>query len=282
MSGTPDTSVLRTRKPRARRLFGQSGRTLLVAMDHLSRPERGTACRDPARVLAEVQAAGADGVLLRPGPAARLAPRLGSLALVVSLIRDLPITDHSLDLSMRLGADAVKTEVFPGADDAAQWAGAEALAARCDARGMPLVIESIPFSFAARERHTPDNLRAAARLAADLGADVVKTRYTGDPETLAELVSFAATPVVVLGGSSGSVEDLLTMVRAALDSGAIGAAIGRRIWASDRPGAMAGALSRLIHEDASVDVAVAEATRTVVGASARGTGSAGSGVGREG
>lgn len=252
-------------KRRLCRILGGDGRTLIVAMDHLSRLGRGVRLRDPARVLREAAAGGADAVLLRHGLAARHAAELGRMGLVLSLGYDLPAHDYGVELGLRLGADAVKVEAFPGSEtlpDSRARLGP--LAARCERWGMPLIAEMIPVSFAAKASHTPANVADAARLGADMGADVVKTYFTGDSESFAEVVALAQVPVVILGGSGGDDRSLFESLRAALDAGAVGAAVGRRVWTSSRPGRVAGALARMIHEDLGVDAALAEVSRTVV------------------
>jgi len=254
-------------KSRLRRLFRSDGRILVVAMDHLSKPGRGMRCARPERVLIEVTRAGADAVLLRHGLVARYAGSLERMGVILSVGRDAPSLDHAVELALRLGADALKADMFPGAPDPSAWAYIEPLAARCEAWGMPLMAETIPVSFGARDAHTPENLIDGARMGSDLGADIIKTMYTGDPESFRQLVAFASVPVIVLGGSSadGDARTFFTTIKTALDAGAAGAAVGRRVWKSERPGAMTGALVRLIHEDASVDAAMAELGRVVIG-----------------
>ena len=254
------------RKRRLRRILSSDGRTLIVAMDHLSRLGRRVRLRDPGFVLREVAAAGADAVLLRHGPAARYVAELDRMGLILSLGYDLPAHDYGVELGLRLAADAVKVEAFPGSeampDSRARLAP---LAARCEQWAMPLIAEMIPVSFADREAHTPANIADAVRLGADMGADIVKTRFTGDVDSFAEVVALAQVPVVILGGSGGEERALFAAVRAALDAGAAGAAVGRRLWTSSRPGRIAGALARMIHEDLGVEAALAEASRTVAG-----------------
>jgi DhnA family fructose-bisphosphate aldolase class Ia len=254
------------RKRRLHRIFADDGRTLIVAMDHLSRLGRGVRIREPGRILREAGAAGTDAVLLRPGIVARHGADIGRMGTILSVGADSAVGEWGVDLALRLGVDAVKVEVFPGSEQAPDpRLVLGPLAQRCEAWSLPLLAETIPVSFDAKEAHTPEHLTDAARLAADLGVDIVKTGFTGDADSFAELVALAGLPVVVLGGSQGNLEALFTSVRQALDAGGAGAAVGRRIWNGDHPGRIAGALSRLIHEDISVGQAVAEATRTVVG-----------------
>ncbi len=249
-----------------RRLFHADGRILVVAMDHLSKPGRGMRFADPQRVLGEVTSA-ADAVLLRHGLVARYGRALGRAGIILSIGRDAPNLDHAVELALRLGADAIKADMFPGAPDPSAWAYVEPLAAHCEAWGVPLMAETIPVSFADRDAHTPENLIDGARMGSDLGADIIKTMYTGDPESFRELVSLADVPVVVLGGSSSDSDErtFFTTIKTALDAGAAGAAVGRRIWKHERPGAMTHALASLIHGDASVDAALTQLGRIVIG-----------------
>ena len=248
------------------RIFNQDGKTLIVAMDHLSRLGRNVRIQEPERILREVAAANADAVLLRPGIATRCAAQLDQLGLILSIGAEISSSAWGVDLALRLGADAIKVEVFPGSETAPNPpAILGPLVERCEDWSMPLLAEMIPVSFADKEAHTAEHITDVARLGADLGVDIVKTKFTGDTQSFAEVVALAGLPVVVLGGSEGKVRDLFTSVRQALDAGGAGAAVGRRIWNSDNPGRITAALSRLIHEDISIDQAVAESTRAVVG-----------------
>ncbi len=252
-----------------RRLFAADGRAVFIALDHLSRPGAGVRLRDPGRVLREVDAVGVDGVLLRAGLARRCAASLGRTSLILSHPRDLDPAQGAVELALRLGADAIKTEALPGSQaEPLSLPRLAALAAECERWSMPLVAEMLPVGFGARDQHTPDKLCDVARLGSDLGADIVKTKYTGDRQSFAELVDLTGVPVLVLGGSKGDLRGLFTMVRGALQAGAAGVAIGRSVWASEQPGRVAGALVRLVHEDVEVDVALADVERVSVGVGA--------------
>jgi DhnA family fructose-bisphosphate aldolase class Ia len=253
-------------KTRMRRLLRPNGRTFIVAMDHLSRPGGTQPIRDPQRVLAEIAAADADAVLLRHGTAVRHAEQLGRMALVLSLNHEDSFLEQSIRLALRLGADAVKVVAFPGSIDlASSVPNLGLLAAQCDQWAIPLIAEMIPVSFEAKQAHTATNIASAARLGSDLGCDLVKTKYTGDQKSFSEVVRLAHAPVVVLGGADGDIDSLFKSVREALDAGAVGAAVGRKVWQSEVPGRIAGALARLVHEDVSVKTAIREASRVTLG-----------------
>jgi DhnA family fructose-bisphosphate aldolase class Ia len=94
----------------------------------------------------------------------------------------------------------------------------------------------------------------AARLGAELGADFIKAPYCDNYEVV---TSSTYVPVVILGGSKGSERDMLVNIRDSLDAGGTGVAIGRNVFQCDNPTAMTAAIVALVHDDATVDQALA-------------------------
>jgi len=132
--------------------------------------------------------------------------------------------------------------------DRQQWAALERYALACDAWGMPLQAEVIPGGFDEPDKHTPDNITRVARQAAEMGADYVKTFYTGDPESMQRAVEGAGVPVVILGGERTSDETaLLAQVRDALAAGVAGVAFGRNIWSHADPAGITRKLLKVVH-----------------------------------
>jgi DhnA family fructose-bisphosphate aldolase class Ia len=130
----------------------------------------------------------------------------------------------------------------------------------CNKWGIPLTAEMLPRGFEGGEdSRTPENITFACRMGAEMGADIIKTEYTGDPETFQELCESVYVPVVILGGSKKvSEEKLLTDIKHAISVGGAGIAMGRNIWNHESPARYASAIARLIHEDSSVEAALKE------------------------
>jgi len=91
--------------------------------------------------------------------------------------------------------------------------------------------------------------RLAARICAELGAQIVKTYYTA--EDFRTITSSCPVPIVIAGGKKIPELDALTMARNALDQGANGVDMGRNIFQSDNPVAMIQAVRKVVHENAS-------------------------------
>jgi DhnA family fructose-bisphosphate aldolase class Ia len=104
-----------------------------------------------------------------------------------------------------------------------------------------------------RSEYDVKHVKHAARLGAELGADIVKVNYTGSPESFHEVVSGCPTPVVIAGGEKVETdEELLQMVAASLEAGGRGASIGRNAFQHADPEGMVRAISMIVHEGASV------------------------------
>jgi DhnA family fructose-bisphosphate aldolase class Ia len=232
---------------RLRRIFGADGRALLVAMDHAAfmGPMPGL----DLPTVAAVCAAGADAVMTTFGTARRISHQadvLGQVGLVVSLATDATEPEEQVLDALRLGADSVK--VLAESGDREQWRALARYAHVCDRWGVPLQAEVIPGSFSARDRHTPEHIARVARQAAEMGADYVKTLYTGDPDSMQRVVEGATVPVLILGGErSGDEDALLRQVRDAFSAGVAGVAFGRNIWSHPEPGAITARLREVIH-----------------------------------
>lgn len=88
----------------------------------------------------------------------------------------------------------------------------------------------------------------ASRIAAELGARIVKTYYV---ENFEKVVDSCPVPIVIAGGKKIPEFDALTMASNAISSGAIGVDMGRNIFQSEDPVAMIQAVKTVVHEDAT-------------------------------
>lgn len=159
-----------------------------------------------------------------------------------------------------VGATAVMNMLFPMSEneESSIQSCADLVRESMDIE-IPVIIETLPFGLGLREKYTAENIGFAVRLAAELGADVVKTAYPthGTVNDFRRIVESCYVPVIVLGGpATGSDLDLLCMVRDAMEAGAAGVAIGRNVWQHKNPVAIARSLAALVHEGARVEEAL--------------------------
>jgi DhnA family fructose-bisphosphate aldolase class Ia len=158
-----------------------------------------------------------------------------------------------VESAYQVGATAVMNMCFPGhVNEAEIIADCAALVEESMDSEMPVMLETLPYGLGRGDAYTPELIRHAVRLAAELGADVVKTAYPGDKEAFRSIVAECYVPVIVLGGASGgSAEDVLQMVQDSMECGAKGIAIGRNVWQHAHPVKMAAALRAIVHDRAS-------------------------------
>lgn len=110
-----------------------------------------------------------------------------------------------------------------------------------------------------KDASKPKVIAYSARLGLELGADVTKIKYPGSQEAMENAVRMAAgSKVVVSGGSKTTDRDFLEDVRATMNAGGDGVAVGRNVWQHENPRAILDALEAVVFEDATVDTALEE------------------------
>ena len=98
-----------------------------------------------------------------------------------------------------------------------------------------------------------DVLAYAARIGLELGADILKMKYNGDQEAYKWVVKSAGkAKVMIAGGVKGEPKDFLQKTQECLNAGAVGMAVGRSIWQSEKPFTMTHALKDLMFNHHSV------------------------------
>lgn len=251
------------------RLFGvRSERSYVVALDHGLMLGVQPGFEHALDVVERSLAGRPDGVLISPGLLARAAHLFGRSGAPSPIVRvDWLANDprlasygdrHRVVCSPReaavLGGDAVIAYLVLGTADGAEFSDNVAaigrLAGEAHEVGLPLIVEAVAWGTQATERQDADLLAFGCRTAVELGADAIKTEYTGDPESMRALVDGIPAPVLVLGGvRRPEPEALYEMTEAALGAGAAGVVYGRNVWQADDPVAVAERIRSLVHGD---------------------------------
>jgi len=158
----------------------------------------------------------------------------------------------------QLEADAVGFTIYPGSNNEVEMVEEfrEVQEAARD-YDMPVVLWSYPRGQGLKNDTKEETIAYAARLGLELGADVTKVKYPGSKAGMAHAVEMAGkSKVVMSGGSKRSDEAFLQNVRAVMDAGGAGLAVGRNVWQRDEPERLLDALENVIYEDQSVDSAL--------------------------
>ncbi|MBS0421298.1 MAG: hypothetical protein JSR66_26560 [Proteobacteria bacterium] len=137
--------------------------------------------------------------------------------------------------ALRHGADAVLTYMVIGSGDtdfeSREIARTAEVARECERVGIPLIVESLARGKEVRNPADPQWLHRHTRMVTELGADAVKTDYTGEPASMQAVIRECPLPILVLGGTrQGSDEAALRAIREITSSGAAGLFFGRNVF----------------------------------------------------
>jgi DhnA family fructose-bisphosphate aldolase class Ia len=226
-----------------------------VAFDHalVLGPISGT--ENPADQVRRFAGAGVDAVLLNLGLIrgcldSLLGPAMPGIIARIdwTTLWGMPGGDGSGELrscllarpedAMRNGADAVLTYLAVGTGDAdfetKEIARNAEIARECERVGMPMIIETLARGKNVKNPSDPKWPKLHTRMAAELGADLVKTDYAGDPKSMRGVVENCPIPILVLGGSRYSSDaEALALIRGVAAAGAAGVFFGRNVFQAD-------------------------------------------------
>ena len=253
------------------RLFNKkSKRMVLVTADH-------GICINPMKELGNMKKivndaveGGADALLLTPGIARTVYQELIGTGVSLILRIDGTATSIGPDLTndylicsaeyaLSLGADAVATLGIIGvAKEAELSRKIGTTAEECEKLGIPMLTEMLPATILKHQYSNRANrkwptstevVQYSARVASELGADIVKGYYTGDKETFKEVIDYCPVPYVVLSGpASGDPEVFLRFVKEAIECGAGGVSVGRNVWTHKNPKELIKTICKIVHE----------------------------------
>jgi len=164
---------------------------------------------------------------------------------------------NSVERAIKTGADAVSVHINIGAEDEAKMlTDLGAVSQTCMEWGMPLLAMMYARGHDIEDEKDVEAVKIAARVGAELGADIIKTTYTGDPESFREVVEGCPVPVVIAGGSKLGDLETLKMIAGAMKAGAAGLSIGRNAFQHEHPDRLVRAACAIVHEKKTVEEAM--------------------------
>jgi len=245
-------------KNRLSRLIQRDGRAMFLPIDHGYFQGPTTKLEQPGKTIAPLIDY-VDGVMLTRGvlrncvdPAINK-PIILRVSGGTSMARKDELDQEGLITSVReiirLNASAVSMSIFVGAPGEHQTLlNLSRLVDECEDYGIPVM--AVTAVGAELEKRDARYLALASRIAAELGARVVKTYYC--EKGFEKVVKGCPVPIVIAGGPKVDSElEVFSWVHDAIQKGAIGVNLGRNIWQHEHPVAMARAIRAIIHENAT-------------------------------
>ncbi len=237
----------------------KDGRSIIAPMDHGITVGPIPGLSDMAAAVDSVVNGGANAILLHKGMVRTAHRGYGKdTGLIIHLSGSSNLAPDpnakrlvtTVEETVRMGADAVSVHVNIGAEtetDMMQDLGMVAESA--DEWGMPLLAMMYPRGHDVKDPYDAEVVKIAARIGVELGADIIKTNYTGDIDSFKEVVEgCCGVPVVIAGGAKAKkIEDVLQMVADSLEAGGAGVAMGRNFFQAKDPAKMVGAVNAIVH-----------------------------------
>ena len=252
------------KKRRLKRILQKDNCTVMVPMDHgvSMGPIKGITKMQ--NIIDQLLKGGVDAVVLNKGIAKRVNIDNAGLIVHLSAISNLtPNANNKVQVctvqeAIRIGADAVSVHInVGGQDEDKMLAKLGRVADECDIYGMPLLAMMYPRGPKIQSEHAVDMVAHAARLGAELGADLIKTNYTGDTESFKTVVVGCPVPVIIAGGPKCKTEqEILQTAYESIKAGGAGLSIGRNVFQHENPTLMVKALSAIVHKGVSVEQAL--------------------------
>ena len=252
------------------------GQYFVVPMDHGITLGAVDGLADIESTIDAVTRGGADAVLTQKGIAPRVHGNKNGAGYIVHLNgstalgpdeRDKRVTGTVED-AIALGADAVSLHINVGSQyEPEQMSTLGEVSRNATEYGLPVLAMTYARGPDVNDSSDPqayaEDIAHAARLGEELGADVIKTSYTGTPESFERVVDSTRLPVLIAGGSKGTDRETLEMVAGVRDAGGAGVSMGRSIFQHENPHAIASAVSAVLHDDADPDTVADDTALTV-------------------
>ncbi len=246
-----------------------SGKMVIVPMDHGTTMGPIKGLENMKETIDKMVKGGANAILLHKGiVGAGHRGRGKDIGLIVHLSGSTTMSPDpntkvlvcTVEEAIKLGADAISVHINLGAETETEMLRHLGEVSKvCQDWGMPLLAMVYTRGKKIDSEFNVKFVKHAARVGAELGADIVKVNYTGSPQTFQEVTRGCPVPVVIAGGEKVETDmDLFQMVEGALAGGAAGVSIGRNAFQHRDPVKIVRAIVKMVHKNASPQEAMKE------------------------
>ncbi|MFX1364424.1 MAG: 2-amino-3,7-dideoxy-D-threo-hept-6-ulosonate synthase [Promethearchaeota archaeon] len=247
----------------------ETKRTIIIPMDHglTVGPIKGIE-KDLGEIVNKVALGGANAVLGHVGIPLYAHRGYGpDIGLILHLSGSTSLSPdsnykvlvNSVLEAVKFGADGVSIHINIGTkSDPEMLEILGSVSRECRDLGMPLIAMMYPRGENIENEYDVEVVKIAARIAAELGADIVKTNWTGDPDSFKEVVDGCMAPVIIAGGEKTDINGILEITKQSIDVGGAGVAYGRNVFQADDPTKFVKALYMIVHKNYEVNEVIKE------------------------
>jgi fructose-bisphosphate aldolase/2-amino-3,7-dideoxy-D-threo-hept-6-ulosonate synthase len=234
-----------------------TGRSVIVPMDHGFSMGQIEGLMDMTKVISEVSEGGANAIVLHKGLVKRGHRRKGrDIGLIIHLSGSTSMNPDpndkvqvcTVEEAIALGADAVSIHINLGSPNESKMLEIGANVAKdCSRWGMPLLVMIYPRGKGI-DAFSPQSVGHCVRVAEELGADMIKTNYPGDPEAFGKIVKACSVPVFIAGGEKTGDLESLKIIRDSVNVGGAGVCVGRNAFQREDTKSFVQALCQVVHD----------------------------------
>jgi fructose-bisphosphate aldolase/2-amino-3,7-dideoxy-D-threo-hept-6-ulosonate synthase len=255
---------------RLERLFDRkSKRTIIIPMDHGLTLGTIKGLENLVEMVDKVAKGGANAVLEHSGMIGAGHRQYGrDVGLIVHLSGatnlapdpDKKVLVCSVERALKMGADGVSIHINIGANEEPEMLqDAHTVIEASREWGVPVLAMMYPRGEKITDGNAPDVVNIAVRVGAELGADIVKTNYTGDIDSFKYIVKGVNIPVIIAGGPKmDTIPELFQLVYDSIQAGGAGAAIGRNVFQAEDPTKVVQGLAKIVHENYTIEEVLRE------------------------
>lgn len=257
---------------KARRMarFIQNGRTLIVPIDDslIFGPKEGLL--DIEKTIEQVVRGGPSALLGFQRGLEVVSQKNSLMPFIFNLTASTTMSKHtkktiisSVEHALKKGADCVACHInFSSQYESEMLHNFALISQECDKLEMPLLaiayprkeINGIDYNYTELKENKMDEyadlVAHAVRASVELGADIIKTNYTGSVNSFKKVIAAAnGKPVVIAGGVKIPVIDSLKIAEEAMLAGATGISYGRNIFNADDIETYMAAIKAIVFQD---------------------------------
>jgi len=237
---------------------------VIIAIDHGNYAGAMKGIEDPRNAVEAAVRGGADAIIVNIGTLRKVCRDLaGKVGIILRLDGGHTLLHPdktpssalttTVEFAAQAGADAVVVMGYVGSrSETESLTTIGQVASSCSEHGLGLVAEMLPVDPMNKPAYTEEAVQLSARVGSEIGADIIKTYYTGSHESFSRVTHGCLCPVVALGGPRmDSDVRVLEVAEAATKAGGAGVAFGRNVWQSNNPIGMVKALVEIVHDGKS-------------------------------
>jgi len=242
-----------------------TGRAVIIPMDHGFSLGQIEGLTNMTEVITDVAKGGANAIILHKGMVKAGHRKHGKdIGLIVHLSGSTSMNPDpndkvivcTVEEAVALGADAVSIHVNLGAPNESRMIeSAGEISKACTRWGIPLLVMIYPRGKNV-DGTSPQAIGHCVRVAEELGADIIKTNYPGDPESYRKIVSACSVPVMIAGGEKAGDRETLKIIADSVKAGGAGVCMGRNAFQRKNTTRFGEAISRVVHKNLDPDEAM--------------------------